>query len=219
MLLLFVTSCERKTDQVNISEPFFQEFIADDFKVLDEVLTTEYAIDDLKCFFEKHNTNESIGFNVDMSSLTITKVHQYFPIEIIRTNGYSVYKVREGGYFYVFWVKPFCINSDITDSEPSVYFSAYLSASLEESIFDSLKMDVSTAYDVSLLDPSFELSFLSSSGICSYSYLNKDSVMRIIYTYHESFSDRNTLICKSKDVIARDKAPSRYSSILLKDLP
>lgn len=186
---------------------------------MDDVLTKKYKLSKLKSFFEKSNTNENIGFGIQTSNLSINEVHKQFPIEIIRTSGYSVYKVDEGGYFYVFWVKPLSTDSNEINNEPLVYFTTFLSKTLEDNMFDSLKIGESTAQDVYLIDPSFELSFLNSNSIYSYSFLNTDFIMQINYKHQGEFDDYSDLIVENKSVISRNTAPSRFSSILQKDLP
>ena len=142
-----------------------------------------------------------------------------YPVEILRTGGYSVYRVSQGGYFYVFWIKPFTIGTRQSNSEPSVYFSAYLSSDTSPDLFDSLTPGISTAADVQRIDPSFELSFLNSNGIFSYSYLNDETILQIEYAYQENIDGYDDLIVKEKMIVARDSAPTRYSALLLSDLP
>lgn len=223
IISLLFSACESEESKMPITKAFFPEFVSNDATGLTDTLTKAYDIEELNNFFGDYSENEHIGFqnNNNLSTLTINMVNQRFPIEILRSNGYSVYKVKSGGYFYVFWINPFNSNSESTQSidEPIVYFTAYLPSSKEASAFDSLKTGVSTADDVALIDPSFELTFLMSSGIYSYSFLNKDSVMQIEYTYSGEFKSRSDLIVKNKTVLAREIAPSRFASILLKDLP
>ena len=223
IISLLFSACESEESKMPITKAFFPEFVSNDATGLTDTLTKAYNIEELKKFFGDYSENEHIGFqnNNNLSSLTINMVHQRFPIEILRSNGYSVYKVKSGGYFYVFWINSFNSDSKSTQSidEPIVYFTAYLPSSKEASDFDSLKAGVSTADDVALIDPSFELTFLMSSGIYSYSFLNKDSVMQIEYTYSGDFKSRRDLIVKNKTVLARETAPSRFASILVKDLP
>jgi len=53
-----------------------------------------------------------------------------------------------------------------------VYFTAYFTLLKNASEFDSIKEGISTAEDVSLIDPSFELNFTMSKESCpSCSYL------------------------------------------------
>lgn len=217
VLVVLLVSCNKK-EGIDMKDVFYGNFEADDSKTLDEVLTKEYDLIELQSFFS-NNMNEDMGFNSDDTVLTFNEVNNKYPIEIIRTNGYTVYKVIQGGYFYVFWVKPFQESKYNNDIEPSVYFSAYLDCSKDEAIFNSIEIGNSSAEDVSLVDPSLELSFLLSNGIYTYSYLNNNNLMQIEYERQGEFNDFNDLIVKNKLVVNRKTAPSRFSSILSQDLP
>lgn len=92
---------------------------------------------------------------------------------------YTVYKVNEGGFFYVFW----SLLDDTNDDNPTdksfndaqVYFAAYLKSLRKADGFDSIKAGISTAWDVSEIDQAIELSFLFSSGVRSFSLLEDGS--------------------------------------------
>lgn len=198
---------------------FFNEYVMDDTKALESELTKEYDLNELKSFFKGSNTNESIGFGSTALALTYSEVNKKFPIKILRTGGYSVYKVSQGGYFYVFWIKPFVTDTSQLNNEPSVYFSAYLSSDISLDLFNSLTPGISTAEDVCRIDPSFELSFLNSNGIFSYSYLNNKTILQIEYTYQGNIDGYDDLIIKEKTIVARDSAPTRFSVVLPNDLP
>lgn len=205
---------------MNTEEIFYREFVADDSKQLSDILTKEYELQALKDFFCNHHMNEhSLNSGNDTFPLTISEVHKQFPIEVIRNNDYSVYKVVNGGYYYVFWIKPFDLELGQTAGQPVVYFTAYILSPMEESDFDSLEMGISTAEDVYLIDPSFELIFLASNGIYSYSYLNEGTMMEIEYTTKGDMKYKCDLIVKCKTVVERESALSKYKSILSKDLP
>ena len=221
MMLQFFTSCENKKEENNMNAMFFDGYVMDDTKVLDSNLTTEYDLNELKKFFKHANTNESIVLGSNMPVMTFSEVNNRYLVEIVRTGGYSVYKVIQGGYFYVFWVKPFNVNAntDKGSGEPSVYFSAYLASDASATLFDSLIPGVSTAEDVRKIDPSFELSFLRSNGIFSYSYIDEETILQIEYIYQENINGYDDLIVKEKMIIPRTSAPSRYSVILSSDLP
>lgn len=223
ILMISFISCDSKESETNMNNMFFDKYVTDDSSDLENILTMEYDLDELSSFFEGSNANENMVF--DSTILSFSEVNQRFPVEVIRSKGYSVYKVKQGGYFYVFWVDTFTDYISQTKNEPSVYFSAYLSSALSPEIFDSLTAGVSTADDVKKLDPSLELSFLSSSGIFSYSYLNKDTILQVEYVYQGEVSEYDDLIScddlvvKEKIIIPRASAPSRYSAILSGDIP
>lgn len=219
VVVLLLASCGNKKDESDMNNSFFNEYVMDDTKTLESNLTKEYDLNELLSFFRDSNANESIGFGSTISTLKFSEVNYRFPVEILRTGGYSVYRVIQGGYFYVFWIKPFATGTNQSNSEPSVYFSAYLSSDISPDLFDSLTAGVSTAEDVKRIDPGFELSFLNSNGIFSYSYINDETILQIEYAYQEKIDGYDDLIVKEKMIVSRNSAPTRYSAILSSDLP
>lgn len=219
VVILLFASCGNKKDESDMNDIFFNEYVMDDIKALESNLTKEYDLNELRSFFKGSNANESIGFGSTVSALRFSEVNYRYPVEILRTGGYSVYRVSQGGYFYVFWIKPFATGTSQSNSEPSVYFSAYLTSDISPDLFDSLTPGISTAEDVQRIDPSFELSFLNSNGIFSYSYINDETILQIEYAYQENIDGYDDLIVKEKMIVARDSAPTRYSALLLSDLP
>lgn len=219
VVILLFASCGNKKDESDMNDIFFNEYVMDDIKTLESNLTKEYDLNELISFFKGSNANESIGFGSTVSALRFSEVNYRYPVEILRTGGYSVYRVSQGGYFYVFWIKPFATGTSQSNSEPSVYFSAYLASDISPDLFDSLTPGISTAEDVQRIDPSFELSFLISNGIFSYSYINDETILQIEYAYQENIDGYDDLIVKEKMIVARDSAPTRYSALLLSDLP
>lgn len=219
VVLLLFASCGIEKEENNMNDILFNEYVMDDTKTLEGNLTKEYDLNELRSFFRGSNANESIGFGSTISPLLFSEVNDRYPVEILRTGGYSVYRVSQGGYFYVFWIEPFTTGTSQSNSEPSVYFSAYLSSNISTDLFDSLTLGNSTAEDVQRIDPSFELSFLNSNGIFSYSYINDETILQIEYAYQENLDGYDDLIVKEKMIIARDSAPTRYSALLSSDLP
>ena len=219
VVILLFASCGNKKDESDMNDIFFNEYVMDDIITLESNLTKEYDLNELRSFFKGSNANESIGFGSTVSALRFSEVNYRYPVEILRTGGYSVYRVSQGGYFYVFWIKPFATGTSQSNSEPSVYFSAYLASDISPDLFDSLTPGISTAKDVQRIDPSFELSFLNSNGIFSYSYINDEIILQIEYAYKENIDGYDDLIVKEKIIVARDSAPTRYSALLLSDLP
>ena len=213
-------------------EEFVQGFIADDSKSLKDILTKKYDLQELKSFFGEIPPNESMIYELSDSkaNLTINDVNEKFPIECLRLNHYVVYEVNEGGYFYVFW-SLFIDPAPEEESEHSfkdvnnaiVYFTAYLSPTSlrKEKDFNSIKEGISTAEDVAQIDPAFEISFLMSSGIRSYSLLENGSIMEIWYENSNNIESRKDLLVKSKNVLPKRTVTlaSYLASILPKDLP
>ncbi len=170
------------------------------------LLTEKYGIEDLREFFE--NTGERLG---------IREVHEQFPIELTRSNGYTMYRVREGGYYYVFWERPWSeIGDEDTENEPTVSRTLYLSEHYkEDEVFEGIEKGRSKAEEVVEIDPYAE--FIYREGkLCSYSYLNVYQVLRIEYEMGE---EEGELTVKEKRIYDRRSAPTKLSTILFKDIP
>ena len=110
--------------------------------------------------------NENLGFDKGTKIITLNQVNQTFPIECLRTSGdhfYTIYKVLEGGFFYVFWCEALTNNTDENDeNNVCVYFSTYLNSLKDKNDFKNLK-EGDTAQDVYEIDPSLEISFYSQT--------------------------------------------------------
>lgn len=188
-----------------------------------DILTNEYAIEDLVDFFGRASSNESSLSGLAMSDVRIATASKKFPIECLRQVDagflYSVYKVKEGGLYYVFW-------ADIVDTEDTivdwaVYFTVYLPTSIKlaSNDFNSIIPNRSTAEDVAVIDPNFELSFLLSSRIASYSLLEDGSVMEICYGFDTTPESKVDLIVTSKEILSGVDSSSKLAAIYPYDLP
>lgn len=220
----FFNACKNKEfNDMNTAEEFVPGFIANDSKEITDILTKEYTLQELKSFFGEVSSNENLALGENRSEkvLSITDVHQKFPIECLRRNGYSVYKVQEGGYYYVFWVKtsnPLPGTQTFQPDQATVYFTAYISSLKKASDFDLIREGKSTAEDVSRVDPAFELSFLMSNRTPSYSLLEDGTVMEICYIWNGNLKSRSDLIVYRKKIISKEQSASLLASILPKDL-
>lgn len=217
--LLMLVSC----GNANKSEIYWNDFILDDSGDLAEIITTEYSLEELSLFFDGHLQNEN--WNDDSVSLKISEVHKHFPVEVLRTGHYTVYKVKDGGYFYVFWnqlaeVLVDAENDVISESlEPEVYFVAYISSPLKESDFDSLFIDESTADDVAKIDPNFEFNRLLSRGRFSSSILENGKVLEIKYDIVSPYESRNDAIVVDIQIVELKDSTSSFVRVLEKDMP
>lgn len=215
VLIYLLTSCGNLSE-VNMSKIFFDKYIINDTDSLDCILNMEYSINDLQNYFKGTNMNENIGFGIATRSLSIYDVDKKFPIEVIRSKGYSVYNVIQGGRFYVFWVNP--LETDKGKKEPTVYFTAYFPYLANSSKFNCLKKNIDTATRVKEIDPSFELNFLNSTGIFSYSLLNDKDIMQVEYFENTNIHGYDDLVVKEVKIVSKKSVHSRYSSILSKDI-
>ncbi|MBQ4283117.1 MAG: hypothetical protein IJB96_04225 [Lachnospira sp.] len=203
-------------------------YAVEDDRSLDELLTVEYGIEELREFFGGRNSNEVS--NEDEYPLTYTEVNKRFPVEVIRSRNYSVYKVIEGGYFYVFWQRGFDSKAGKYVGDLHVYFSGYINGTQNQNLLYSINVDETTIADVRKLDPDVNFTFLETP-IRSCSYLDKEHLLEIKYwykynrcdadneTYEKGVKDENNFFVDSVEIVPREEALSNYSSIMEKDLP
>lgn len=187
--------------------------------VLQDALTMEYDLRELEKYFKGRNINENIVMNNSLPVLSYSEVNEKFPIEVTRPEGYSVYKVSQGGYFYIFWAISQKENADVKNEDMYVYFSAYLASPANLNDFDMLTPGESTAADVRRVDPNMELSFLRSCGIFSYSFLDDTTILQVEYTHKGEINGYGDLVVKNIVVVPKSSTSSSYDSILLSDLP
>ena len=188
----------------NTGKIFYKDFVFDDLKSLDHIKA--YDLNELASFFEGRMMNEF----TDVPVLTFTEVNAQFPIEIIRTGDYSVYKVTQGGYYYIFWV------SSLEDGNaPEVYFATYIDADRSPDLFESITPKVSTAADIKAIDPYCEISVLGSSPYI-FSYINPDTAY--LFWCQWQGGDHWKSIVKSIILFPREKT-NCFSKIQSKDLP
>ena len=215
--------------KMDISEEFVQGFTIDNETPLVDLLKRTYELKDLKDFFGEIPANESFIYEAvgHKEGLQIKDVNEQFPIECIRHNGrigyYSVYKVANGGYFYVFWSLTFpAQDGSSANGRPNhakVYFTTYISMLPKASDFDLVLEGTSTAEDVALVDPAFELSFTLSRAICSYSLLEDGSILEIKYNHVETINSRKDLVVESKTIVPAAQSGSYLAVIYPEDLP
>lgn len=225
-LVVYHKEAHKKMDT---SEKFVQGFTIDNGPPLVDIFKRSYELKDLKDFFGEIPANERFIYegSAYKESLQIKYVNEQFPIECIRRNGqigyYSIYKVTNGGYFYVFWSLTVGLqdglDSDGCPDDARVCFTTYISTYPKASDFMSILEGISTADDVALVDPAFELSFTLSSAIRSYSLLDDGSILEIEYKRVETISSRKDLIVESKTIVPAAQSGSYLAVIYPEDLP
>lgn len=204
-LLIFPVSCRKEEDN--------------SMNKIEDIVTQKYDLQVLSDYFDGHNANETV-LSKEPQFLYFTDINREFSVQTVRPGGYTVYAVEQGGYYYVFWSNANAKSvSDLDEGNLYVYFSAYIFDAKNALLFESLKIGESTAADVREIDPYFELSFLISNGIYSYSFLNNESILQIEYMSDGKISNYSDLIVKSTKILSRKDSPSKYGSILADDLP
>ena len=194
---------------------------------LSKILTTEYTFEELQDFFRKASAEKYFLSSSSMLDVRIATANERFPIQCLRQTEsgvlYTVYKVAEGGLFYVFWTGVFDNANDATDVivDWTVDFTAYLpnTIQLTQDDFKSIIPGSTTAEDVASIDPNVELCFLLSSRTASYSLLKDGSVMEICYDFGATVESKADLIVKSKEIVSEANSLSKLASVYPYDLP
>lgn len=216
-IVLTTSACHKENNKVMKRDNSYG-LNTNDTQSLEDTLKNEYDINDLEMFFKGSNLNELSCMRISDKTLCFDEVNKAYPVEILRPEKYSVYKVAQGGYFYVFWVETYD-DCDEENYNLSVYFTSYLSTLPDVSQFASLKSGENTVLDVKRIDPYCELTFLLSCGTFSYSILNEEKILQIEYSFKDDIKGYEDLVIKEMKVVSRNAVPSKYSAILLKDLP
>lgn len=168
---------------------------------LEELLHQSYPLDELLSFFAPfpaYNSGEAslyfytawqiehpdtIADQGQIPYLYMDKINEYFPVECFRLNNrhyYIVYRVEEGGYFYVFF-NPAYVMSYEPVPNPRMSTAIYLHKPMKASVFSEVKIGRTTLQEIVEIDPSVEINFWFSRGPSSYSLLSDGSILMIDY--------------------------------------
>lgn len=149
----------------------------------EKLISRGYSLNEFITFFEGYYENPHAFTTSNGKILSIHDVHKKFPIECFRYNynlghRYVIYKINEGGFFYVFFQPS--VSGELSISKVN-YFSNTNAVTIED--FNDLHFGKSTALDVYKIDPGMVLYEL---GNFPESYtLTKKGVVRITYKYKE----------------------------------
>ena len=227
-VFVILCGCSRTKKNTDLQSTASRACVVDDTSALKDVLTKKYDIEELKEFFKNSYINEGDRLNPLFSTLTFEEVNAKFPVEVFRSNYYSVYKVTQGGYFYVFWIPELGAEVNKLGDGLAVYFCAYLDepgllrafdTRKRIKSFDALIPGISTAADVRRIDPSFELYLLYSHGTYSYSYIDEETIVQVKYARENITDGYNGYVVSEKEIVSRDSVYSCYGAILPGDLP
>ena len=183
---------------------------------LADIVFTPYDIDDLDNYFLTANISRYDEENTYL--ITIDQSNEYFPIECLRSNGdafYSVYKVSQGGYYYVFWIK--ATDTDTNTEYVIAHYVIYIADMVDYDRFTSLSAGTSTAKDVKMIDRYFEFVGFVSHATLSYS-LTSQGLLEISYEISGEASSLDSYIISSMNIVNKKIAASCIAGILEKDL-
>lgn len=193
-----------------------------------ESVPQSYSVVDLQTYFEATSPWGNNDYKTE--EYLYTTINEVFPGGILRecTSGrgyYTVYKVKEGGCFYVFWSILNATTSDLSSNtfNPTKAIgtqTAYVLDLKEKSAFDCLVKNESTAENVIEIDPATQFIFARSSAITSISLLNDGSVLMIEYDYNNSepFLKSNIVVRKIV-LLPKGEYQGGLAAVLPEDLP
>lgn len=184
-----------------------------------EIINEIYSLEDLYKYFGYYTQNENQLWNIERfneGQLEIDTVNKFFKIECLRHSElftYSVYKVKEGGYFYLFW--------GVTENKiPVVTERFYINKLKDEKDFSKIKLNKKHTFeDVKKIDPSLELLARASSGPYSYSLLKSGKLLQFKYKLTENNSSNIVLEVRGRSIVDKDNSQSSLARIMDKDIP
>ena len=204
-------------------------FSVDNRMPLEELLTQTYDLAELQAYFPARDRAEAYAFSdYELGpEIRIEAVDQVFPVECLRLHFgcyYTVYRVREGGYYYVIWYGVRDDADPLSESFESgiAFHTKYLTKPRKESDFLLALPGLSTAEDVGIIDPAMELSLFLSSGDYSISLLENGKIMVIGYRQKKpdvALNNRGDLIVEWKEVVDLMTSGGHLAAIFPDDLP
>ena len=194
MILLCGCAAEQTPEELTDAEtqPVYQPAFYEG--ALENAELEAYPLDVLQEYFPYSSAveNQWDGVITDLAEYNYFDVMKDLPGGVLRQYAYgeadicryTVYKVAEGGYFFVFW-DAIRINAKTQQRLPwEEMWSAnmlYVPQLKSRSDFDALEVGVSTGADVTDIDPSGQFVLASGKGSLSWHLLDDGSYLEILY--------------------------------------
>ena len=238
---LFDENKERNTIEVADPSEFvvIDGFEYDNSNSLENILTTEYSLEELEAYFGRYYLSLRLyNKNINLDEAILPSGHGFsweainsnFPVECLRYNQnyfYSVYKVKEGGLYYLFWnVDRKSILEALEgyreENQPSVASTTSFYIKELSSVYDfKIARGFTTAYDVFKMDTQMEM--YNWNMVYSYTFLDNGKVLEITYEKPQYPQNLNPDLSDYKvlryTIVPKEKSASCLASILEKDLP
>ena len=187
----------------------------------DNIEFEEYSIVDLENTFGKHSIRtglvlDMLDYRKNYFIRDINYINSIFTIQLYKKRkpglSYSVYKVKEGGYYYIFY------GTDYDEQELYITEKYYMNKFKTEKDFESIK-EGNTIYDVLEIEPQIIFGNHYGSGPKSFNILDDDKVLMISYEFKIKIVDgKEVYYVKNKEVYDR-KDTYILGSILDEDMP
>ncbi len=200
------------------------ELVVDNSTPLGDHDLEEYGLKELQGYFGKYSPSydKYISDTTPASSFYPSHINMCFPIRCARsvalqygdgtttTHYYTVYKVREGGHYYVFW--------NTRNDELGICYAGYLPETRSIEDFDSLIEYESDFDDVYAIDPSADMRIDSSGAPRSYHLLTTGELLKIEYKYTR-LSGPEDLIVTNMEVLPANNDVGYLAQVYEGDLP
>lgn len=205
------------------------EDFAFNYEPISEVDFVEYNIDCFLKYFGPYSSvaeNQWAGFLSSKDQYSYKTVMDMFPGGCLRQYGennplwYTMFKIKEGGFFYVVWGDEL----HCAMAEPSEIYACellYVTQLNSKSMFDSLKIGISTAEDVTSIDAAAEFNFSMSGGVVSWHLLDDGSVLEIVYSIKEDYyvtHARSNLYIECMEIVDPEKTGCLLKKINPQDI-
>lgn len=236
----FLFAENREIEPIKVTDPseyvVIDGFEFDNSNSLENILTTEYSLEELEAYFGRYYISLRLynkNINLDEAILpsgygfSWEAINSNFPVECLRYNQnyfYSVYKVKEGGLFYVFWNvdRKSMPNEYLDENRPPVAMTASFYLKELASVYDfKIAKGFTTAYDVFKMDTQMEME--TWHLVYSYNLLDNGKVLSIMYERPQYPKNLNPSLSDYKvtyyDIKPKEQCSSCLASILEKDLP
>ncbi len=195
LLLLTVGCAKRKNvDLSNLLTNQYNLSIDNNTKI-DDLNLPNYSLEELNTYFTESSLLEIEHFALPNNLKSLEEVNTTYKIPIFRYHNntlYSLYKVKQGGYYYVFF--------DVKDNKSKdllISDTIYIKNLLTKDNFKNLQIGLSTYLDVQKISEATEL-FNKKNTFYSYSLLANNKVLVIEYL-KEGNSKENLIIKRMKE--------------------
>ena len=190
-----------------------------------------YPLEQLRSYFPYSSSVENnwCGAVENLDDYNYEKITAAFPSGALRVYGtdekcyYTVYKVQEGGWFYVFWdAVRAAVPAESELPKPWSSTMLYVSELKSYEDFAALEIGVSTGTDVTKIDPAGQFVFTLSNRTPSWHLLADGSVLEIEYTVPEECGcsyTRDKWVISGITRFAAGEVPCALSRINPADLP
>lgn len=215
VILLFFAGCQAEKTNPELAALLPTDIQINNKASLDSLTPNAYSITDLNNFFGVYSTLEkqTLDIRSPLKNYTLEETNRSFPVLALRANNsscYAVYRVQEGGLFYVFFTAE--------DKALSVSDTFYMAKTLTPRDFARIIPNKSSYEDVCSIDPASELLPNLPDEMVSYSLLKDRAILKVEYRYEKLERRTDLMVEKMSVLLSTEETGSKLQDILPKDL-